>query len=125
MSTSFARIRDLQRALDAGETTAVALTELALSRITDPKGEGAAAFMSVYQDQALAAARASDILRAAGLSRSALEGIPISIKDLFDYKGDVTRSSYQRHTGRSPPRSRCCHYWSYQHDRVCFFWIRN
>ncbi len=93
MSTSFARIRDLQRALDAGETTAVALTELALSRITDPKGEGAAAFMSVYQDQALAAARASDILRAAGLSRSALEGIPISIKDLFDYKGDVTRGA--------------------------------
>lgn len=93
MSTSFARIRELQRALDAGETTAVALTELALSKIADPSGEGATAFISVYKDQALAAARASDILRAAGLSRSALEGIPVSIKDLFDYKGDVTRGA--------------------------------
>lgn len=93
MSTSFARIRELQRALDAGETNAVVLTEQALSRIVDPAGEGATAFISVYQDQALAAARASDILRAAGLARSALEGIPISIKDLFDYKGDVTRGA--------------------------------
>lgn len=93
MSTSFARIRELQRALDAGETNAVVLTEQALSRIADPAGEGATAFISVYQDQALAAARASDILRAAGLARSALEGIPISIKDLFDYKGDVTRGA--------------------------------
>lgn len=93
MSTSFARIRELQRALDAGKTSAVALTELALSKIADPSGEGAATFLSVYQDQALAAAHASDTLRAAGLSRSALEGIPISIKDLFDYKGDVTRGA--------------------------------
>lgn len=93
MSTSFARIRDLQRALDNGEITAVQLIEQALARIADPAGEGAAAFISVYTDQALAAARASDILRAAGLGRSALEGIPISIKDLFDYTGDVTRGA--------------------------------
>lgn len=93
MSTSFARIRELQRALHAGETTAVLLTQQALSRIADPGGEGATTFISVYKDQALAAAQASDILRAAGLSRSALEGIPISIKDLFDYKGDVTRGA--------------------------------
>lgn len=93
MSTSFARIRELQRALNTGETTAVLLTQQALSRIADPAGEGATTFISVYKDQALAAAQASDILRAAGLSRSALEGIPISIKDLFDYKGDVTRGA--------------------------------
>lgn len=93
MSTSFARIRELQHALDAGETTAVLLTQQALSRIADPAGEGATTFISIYKEQALAAAHASDILRAAGLSRSALEGIPISIKDLFDYKGDVTRGA--------------------------------
>lgn len=93
MTTSFATIRELQRALDTGETTAVALTEQALARIADPNGEGSTTFISVYGDQALAAAQASDILRQAGLSRSALEGIPISIKDLFDYKGDVTRGA--------------------------------
>lgn len=91
--SKFAHIRELQRALDAGETTALALTEQALARIADPNGEGATTFISVYAEQARAAARASDTLRAAGLARSALEGIPISIKDLFDYKGDVTRGA--------------------------------
>src|SRR5690554_6759294 len=91
--SKFARIRELQRALDAGKTTALALTEQALARIADPNGEGATTFISVYAEQARAAARASDTLRAAGLARSALEGIPISIKDLFDYKGDVTRGA--------------------------------
>ena len=93
MSTHFATIRELQLALDAGKTTAVELTEQALARIEDPKGQGATAFINVYKEQALASARASDILRQAGLARSALEGIPISIKDLFDYKGDVTRGA--------------------------------
>lgn len=93
MPTPFATILELQQALDTKQTTAVALTEQALARINDTAGEGAKAFISVYADQALAAAQASDILRAAGLTRSALEGIPISIKDLFDYKGDVTRGA--------------------------------
>ena len=93
MSASFATIRELQRALDANEITAVDLTTQALNRIEDPMGQGARTFISVYRDQALAAAQASDILRQAGLARSALEGIPISIKDLFDYKGDVTRGA--------------------------------
>lgn len=93
MSTSLTTILELQHALDAGETTALALTEQALARIADPEGEGSTTFISVYKDQALTAARASDLLRSAGLARSALEGIPISIKDLFDYKGDVTRGA--------------------------------
>lgn len=93
MSSPLMTIRKLQLALDSGETTSVALTEQALARIADPTGEGSTAFISVYQDQALVAAHASDLLRSAGLSRSALEGIPISIKDLFDYKGDVTRGA--------------------------------
>ena len=93
MSTSFSTIATLQQALEAGEITAVQLTEQALTRIADPAGEGATTFLSVYKDQALAAAQASDVLRQAGLKRSALEGIPISIKDLFDYKGDITKGA--------------------------------
>lgn len=93
MPTRFATILELQHALNTQQTTAVALTEQALARIDDATGQGSTTFISVYAEQALAAARASDILRAAGLARSALEGIPISIKDLFDYKGDVTRGA--------------------------------
>jgi aspartyl-tRNA(Asn)/glutamyl-tRNA(Gln) amidotransferase subunit A len=82
----------LQRQLDAGETTSTDLVSQALDRIADPAGEGARAFTHVYRDQALAAARASDILRSAGLKRSALEGLPVSVKDLFDVAGQATQA---------------------------------
>lgn len=87
------RIRDLEQAMDEGKLSAVKLVKQALQRIDDPQGEGQSTFIRVYREQALAAAVASDTLRAAGLKRSPLEGIPISIKDLFDYQGDVTRGA--------------------------------
>lgn len=90
--TPLPTILDLQRKLDAGETTSVALVEEALARIADPAGEGSRTFTAVWAEQALAAARASDILRQAGLARSPLEGLPISIKDLFDVAGQVTKA---------------------------------
>jgi aspartyl-tRNA(Asn)/glutamyl-tRNA(Gln) amidotransferase subunit A len=48
--------------------------------------------MKVYSDAALAEADASDSLRAIGVVRSPVEGIPISVKDLYDVCGDVTRA---------------------------------
>lgn len=81
---------DLQKQLDAGQTTSFKLVEQALARIKDPAGEGARAFTAVWAEQALAAAQASDTLRQAGLARSPLEGLPISLKDLFDVAGKVT-----------------------------------
>src|SRR3546814_5052665 len=80
----------LQNDLAEGQATSVKLTEAALARIADPSGEGSRAFTETWPEQALAAARASDILRAAGLSRSPIEGLPISIKDLFDVAGRPT-----------------------------------
>ena len=77
-------------ALREGRTTSSALIEQALDRLGDPSGEGQRTFVKVYADRARAAARASDLLRSAGLSRSALEGLPISIKDLFDVAGETT-----------------------------------
>ena len=77
-------------ALQAGHTSSQALTEAALSRIADPAGEGTRVFTKVYAEQALAAARASDTLRAAGLQRSCIDGLPVSIKDLFDVAGETT-----------------------------------
>jgi aspartyl-tRNA(Asn)/glutamyl-tRNA(Gln) amidotransferase subunit A len=83
-------IPHLAAELAAGRTTSLELTEAALARIADPAGEGGRAFTLVDRDGALAAARASDMLRAAGQVPSPLAGIPISIKDLLDVAGQVT-----------------------------------
>lgn len=83
-------LEQLASDLAAGHTSAVALAEAALARARDPAGEGARVFTALSAERALAAARASDLLRAAGVVRSPLEGIPVSIKDLFDVAGEVT-----------------------------------
>jgi len=83
-------MNELQQALAEGRTTSLALTEEALSRATDPAGEGARVFTRLYPDAARAAAQASDLLREAGPARSPIDGLPISIKDLFDVAGEVT-----------------------------------
>jgi aspartyl-tRNA(Asn)/glutamyl-tRNA(Gln) amidotransferase subunit A len=94
----------LQNELSQGRTTSVALTEAALARIADTHGEGARAFTKVYRSQALAAAKASDLLRAAGLSRSPVDGLPISIKDLFDVAGETTMAGSKVLEGAAPAR---------------------
>ncbi len=78
--------------LAAGHTTSENLVRDCLDRISDPDGEGGRAFIKVYAEPALAAARAADASRSAGLVASPLAGIPISIKDLFDIGGEVTRA---------------------------------
>ena len=85
-------INRLAEQLAARQTTSRALVEQALARIADPAGEGARAFMKTYAQMALAEAEHSDRLRSAGIVRSPLEGIPISVKDLYDVAGDVTRA---------------------------------
>jgi aspartyl-tRNA(Asn)/glutamyl-tRNA(Gln) amidotransferase subunit A len=80
----------LARDLAAGRTTSRALIEAALTRISDPAGEGARTFIKVYRDTARAAADAQDRLRAAGYVASPLAGLPVSIKDLFDVAGERT-----------------------------------
>ena len=77
-------------ALRDGQSTSLAIVEAALERLQAPAGEGLRAFTRVYADTARAAARASDALRVAGLSRSAIDGLPVSIKDLFDVAGETT-----------------------------------
>ena len=88
--TTLKSIADYAAVLHDGRTTSSALVEEALERIGNPSGEGKRTFVKVYADKARAAARASDMLRSAGLSRSVLEGLPISIKDLFDVAGETT-----------------------------------
>lgn len=78
--------------LAAGRVTARALVEQCLDRIGDPDGQGGCAFMAVDGESALAAAAAMDALRRVGAEPSRFAGIPISIKDLFDVRGQVTRA---------------------------------
>jgi len=85
-------VEALSRDLAAAKTSSRALLEQALGRIADPAGEGARAFMKVYAESARADADQADRLRKAGIVRSAVDGLPISVKDLFDVGGDVTRA---------------------------------
>jgi aspartyl-tRNA(Asn)/glutamyl-tRNA(Gln) amidotransferase subunit A len=78
--------------LAAGRTTSRALVEQALARISDHEGEGARAFLQVNADAARAEADHADRLRRAGVRRSPVDGLPISLKDLFDVAGEVTRA---------------------------------
>jgi aspartyl-tRNA(Asn)/glutamyl-tRNA(Gln) amidotransferase subunit A len=78
--------------LAAGRTTARALVDACLAKIADKDGEGARAFLHVAAEAAIEAAEAMDRLREVNAAPSPYSGIPISIKDLFDIKGQVTRA---------------------------------
>ncbi|HEV7636561.1 MAG TPA: amidase family protein, partial [Bradyrhizobium sp.] len=78
--------------LENGRTSARKLVDECLARIADPSGEGARAFIHVDAEAAIEAAEAMDRLRKARAAPSPFAGIPVSIKDLFDIKGQVTRA---------------------------------
>lgn len=78
--------------LASGVITSRELTETMLSRIADPDGQGSRVFIHVDAERALAMADAADAARRAGVVLSPLHGVPISIKDLFDVEGEVTRA---------------------------------
>jgi aspartyl-tRNA(Asn)/glutamyl-tRNA(Gln) amidotransferase subunit A len=78
--------------LDSGRTSARKLVDECLARIADTAGEGARAFIHVDAEAAIEAAEAMDRLREVKAAPSPFAGIPVSIKDLFDIKGQVTRA---------------------------------
>ena len=66
--------------------------EQALSRIADPAGEGKRACLTVYADAARASANAADARAKDGKPLGPLDGMIVSIKDLYDVAGEVTRA---------------------------------
>jgi aspartyl-tRNA(Asn)/glutamyl-tRNA(Gln) amidotransferase subunit A len=78
--------------LESGRTSARKLVDQCLARIADPSGEGARTFIHVDAEAAIEAAEAMDRLREVKAAPSRYAGIPVSIKDLFDIKGQVTRA---------------------------------
>jgi len=88
--------------LESGRTNARKLVDECLDRIADKSGEGGRAFVHVDVEAAIEAAKAMDRLREVRAAPSRFAGIPISIKDLFDIKGQVTRAG-SRALDDSPP----------------------
>jgi aspartyl-tRNA(Asn)/glutamyl-tRNA(Gln) amidotransferase subunit A len=66
--------------------------EAALARIADPEGEGPRACLTEYAQSARVEADAADARASSGLSLGALDGAIVSIKDLFDVRGEPTRA---------------------------------
>jgi aspartyl-tRNA(Asn)/glutamyl-tRNA(Gln) amidotransferase subunit A len=64
----------------------------ALQRIADPSGEGSRTYLTLYSKQAVIAADLADRRARNGESLGPLDGVIVSIKDLFDVAGEPTRA---------------------------------
>ncbi|GGA59145.1 amidase [Nitratireductor aestuarii] len=102
MTSSLKTLQSLSEDLAAGRTTSRALVEDCLEQIASSGGQGATTFLQVDADGALLAADAMDKLRAAKAEPSPYAGIPVSVKDLFDVRGQVTRAGSKLLDGAEP-----------------------
>ena len=85
-SLTYASIEETLEALASGAINSEALVENQLSRIEafDAKLH---AYIDLYAEEALQAARGLDKLRQAGFTVGPLHGVTIAVKDLFEIKG--------------------------------------
>jgi aspartyl-tRNA(Asn)/glutamyl-tRNA(Gln) amidotransferase subunit A len=72
--------------------SARARLECALARIQDPSGEGTRTFLTLYPEAAREAADVADRRARDGNTLGSLDGVIVSIKDLFDVEGEPTRA---------------------------------
>jgi aspartyl-tRNA(Asn)/glutamyl-tRNA(Gln) amidotransferase subunit A len=91
-TAAHATLASLSADLAHGRSSSRSLLEACLARIDDPAGEGRTTFLQVARDAARAQADRVDALRASGAALAPYAGIPISIKDLFDIAGQITRA---------------------------------
>ncbi len=97
-------LAQLDRDLAWGRTSSRALVEECLERIAEPNGEGARAFVRVFANEARATADECDARRGRAESRRALEGKPVSIKDLCDVESVVTLAGSTVRASEPPAR---------------------
>ena len=72
------------------QTSSVRRTEQTLAAIQDAGEEGRRIFTRVYEQSALAAARAADERAKSGIHLGPLDGRIVSVKDLYDIAAEVT-----------------------------------
>src|SRR6202140_2025355 len=101
MSTA-ATLATLSADLAARRSSSRSLLEACLERIEDSAGEGRRTFLHVDRNAAIAQADAVDASRLSGAALSPYAGVPISIKDLFDIAGQVTRAGSTILSDRAP-----------------------
>ena len=83
---------EIARRLRAHEVSALEVADTFLRRIDSENGR-INAFTTVTHDLALEKARLCDVAAAAGRSLGVLHGVPVAIKDLFDFRAGV-RSTF-------------------------------
>jgi len=95
-------VRELSTALAQGHLTSTGLIESLLDRIEryDAKLH---AFVTVYAEDARAAAVAADTAARAGHGLGPLHGIPVAVKDIVDIKGRVTTGGSKVWANRASP----------------------
>jgi amidase len=81
-----------------GAVSPVELVESHLSQI-EARNPEMNAFVSVFAQEALDAARASQAAMARGEALGMLHGVPVTVKDSFDIAGEVTRAGSRLRTG--------------------------
>ena len=86
----YKNIREVSKLIDSEQICPEELTYFYLEKIShDPKAKDV--FTKVLRQSALASAKESKKRTRAGLRKGVLDGIPISVKDLADIKGHLTR----------------------------------
>jgi len=85
-------IRALAASLASGQVSASGLAEASIDLLRQDWAKGDMSFISFDMETTLSAAARSDKLRAGGYVPSLLAGLPVSLKDLFDIKGQVTQA---------------------------------
>jgi aspartyl-tRNA(Asn)/glutamyl-tRNA(Gln) amidotransferase subunit A len=95
-------LADAGERIGRGDVTARALAEAALARVAATDGK-VGAFLRVTPERALAAADAADARARARARRSAIDGVPIGLKDIFLTKGVETTCASRILAGFVPP----------------------
>ncbi|MDC0714044.1 Asp-tRNA(Asn)/Glu-tRNA(Gln) amidotransferase subunit GatA [Stigmatella sp. ncwal1] len=93
---------ELAAKLTSGEVSSLEATRACLTRIAQVDGQ-VKAFLRLDEKGALAAAEASDARRKAGNPASALDGVPIGLKDIFLTEGGETTCGSRILQGFVPP----------------------
>jgi aspartyl-tRNA(Asn)/glutamyl-tRNA(Gln) amidotransferase subunit A len=103
MDTAWTSATDTARAVASGKTSASAVIEAALGRITE-RDPVLNSFTAVVSERARKRAQALDLALANGENLGPLAGVPFAVKNLFDVTGLATIAGSKINRTRAPAR---------------------